>query len=229
GDGGRRGASGEGRGAEAGSAAGEGWAGTCMRQRIAARRRILLRDEAPLPRLPRRRSRPVSDRPRTAAERRGQAMALPPLREDDARAIARFLDAAWAERGLARASLEAYRRDLELLARWRDGAGGGLVGADREALFAYLAWRADQGYGPRSNARLRACLRAFYAHLVLAGIRRDDPAALIDPPRLPRPLPKAMSESQVAALLAAPDVSTPEGLRDRAMLELMYAAGLRVS
>ncbi|KAF1704354.1 site-specific tyrosine recombinase XerD [Pseudoxanthomonas suwonensis] len=171
----------------------------------------------------------MSEKPRTPAERRELAMSLPPLRGQDERAIARFLDAAWAERGLARASLEAYRRDLELLARWRDGAGGGLEGADRQALFGYLAWRAAQGYGPRSNARLRACLRAFYAHLVLSGVRQDDPAALLDPPRMPRPLPKAMSESQVEALMSAPDVSTPEGLRDRAMLELMYAAGLRVS
>src|SRR5690606_5960004 len=75
----------------------------------------------------------------------------------------------------------------------------------------------------------RASLRAFFAHLVRAGTRADDPAALIEPPRLPRPLPKALTESQVEALLAAPDLSTPEGLRDRAMLELMYAAGLRVS
>lgn len=156
-------------------------------------------------------------------------MQLPPLREADDRAIARFLDAAWAERGLARPSLDAYRRDLELLARWLDGAGGGLEGADRQALFGYLSWRASQGYGPRSNARLRASLRAFYAHLVLAGVRRDDPAALLDPPRLPRPLPKALAESQVNALLSAPDIDTAEGLRDRAMLELMYAAGLRVS
>ena len=167
--------------------------------------------------------------PRTPSQRRQQAMQLPPLREADERAIARFLDAAWAERGLARPSLDAYRRDLELLARWRDGAGGGLEGADREALFGYLSWRASQGYGPRSNARLRASLRAFYAHLVLSGARRDDPAALLDPPQLPRPLPKALSESQVEALLAAPDTDTAEGLRDRAMLELMYAAGLRVS
>ena len=172
---------------------------------------------------------PVSETPRTPAERRRLAMALPPLRDADARAIARFIDATWVERGLARATLEAYRRDLELLARWRDGAGGGLEKAPRQALFDYLAWRAGKDYGPRSNARLRACLRAFYAHLVLSGVRADDPAALIDPPRLPRPLPRAMSESQVEALLSAPDVSTPAGLCDRAMLELMYAAGLRVS
>ncbi|WP_372015951.1 site-specific tyrosine recombinase XerD [Pseudoxanthomonas sp. 10H] len=166
---------------------------------------------------------------RSIADRRRLARALPPLRDDDARAIARFIEAAWAEHGLARQTQAAYRRDLEQLARWRDGAGGGLLRIDRAGLFAYLGWRAGHGYQPRSNARLRASLRAFYAYLVRAGVRADDPAALIDPPRLPRPLPKALTESQVDALLAAPDVDSPEGLRDRAMLELMYAAGLRVS
>ncbi|KAF1686586.1 site-specific tyrosine recombinase XerD [Pseudoxanthomonas broegbernensis] len=167
--------------------------------------------------------------PGTAADRRRLAHGLPPLREADARAIGRFVEAAWAEHGLARQSQDAYRRDLEQFARWRDGAGGGLEGADRATLFDYLAWRHAHGYQPRSNARLRASLRAFYAHLVRLGVRADDPAALLDPPRLPRSLPKALTESQVEALLAAPDVDTPEGLRDRAMLELMYAAGLRVS
>lgn len=165
----------------------------------------------------------------TAADRRRLAGRLPALRDADARAIGCFIDAAWAEHGLARQTQDAYRRDLEQLARWRDGAGGGIEGADRETLFRYMAWRHAAGYQPRSNARLRASLRAFYAYLVRAGRRSDDPAALLDPPRLPRPLPKALTESQVDALLAAPQVETPEGLRDRAMLELMYAAGLRVS
>lgn len=165
----------------------------------------------------------------TTADRRRLAHALPPLREDDAQAIGRFIEAAWAEHGLARNTQDAYRRDLEQLARWRDGNAGGLQGIDRAGLFDYLRWRADHGYLPRSNARLRASLRAFYAHLVRLGVREDDPAALLDPPRMPRPLPKALVESQVDALLAVPEVDTPEGLRDRAMLELMYAAGLRVS
>ena len=165
----------------------------------------------------------------TTADRRRLAHALPSLRDADARAISSFIEAAWAEHGLARQTQDAYRRDLEQLARWRDGAGGGLQGIDRAGLFDYLRWRTGHGYQPRSNARLRASLRAFYAHLVRLGVRDDDPAALLDPPRLPRPLPKALSESQVQALLAAPDPGTPEGLRDRAMLELMYAAGLRVS
>ena len=82
---------------------------------------------------------------------------------------------------------------------------------------------------PRSSARLLSALRAFYAACVRCGERADDPSALLEPPKLPRPLPKALGEAQIDALLSAPDVATPEGLRGRAMLELMYACGLRVS
>jgi len=156
-------------------------------------------------------------------------MALPPLPDGDAATIARFLDAIWAENGLAQPTLDSYRRDLELLARYRAGRKGGLADADRAALFDYLAWRSQQNYSPRSNARLLSALRAFYAWLVRRGAREDDPTALLDPPKLPRSLPKALAESQIDALLAAPDIATPLGLRDRAMLELMYACGLRVS
>lgn len=156
-------------------------------------------------------------------------MAMPPLREADAIAIERFLEAVWAESGLARLTLDSYRRDLEGFARWREGAGGGLAGADRGALFDYLAWRARQGYSPRSNARLLSAWRAFFAMAVRRGERGDDPTALLEPPRLPRSLPKALAESEIEALLQAPDVLDPIGLRDRAMLELMYACGLRVS
>lgn len=167
--------------------------------------------------------------PHTPAERRTQAMALPPLPDADAVAIHAFLDAVWAESGLSRQTLDSYRRDLEGIARWREGAGGGLAAADRAALFDYLAWRSRSGYSPRSNARLLSALRAFFAHRVRNGARADDPTALLDPPKLPRSLPKALGESQIDALLAAPDASTPLGLRDRAMFELMYACGLRVS
>jgi len=166
---------------------------------------------------------------RTPADRRELALALPPLRDGDARAIEAFIEAAWAEHGLARQTQASYRRDLEGLARWRDDAEGGLLRADRAALFDYLAWRTRHGYSPRSNARLLSALRAFYALQVRNGVRADDPTALLDPPKLPRSLPKALGEREVEALLAAPDVASPVGLRDRAMLELMYAAGLRVS
>ncbi|TDK19437.1 site-specific tyrosine recombinase XerD [Luteimonas aestuarii] len=166
--------------------------------------------------------------PRTPAERREQAMRLPPLRETDTTEIERFLDALWAEQGLARASLDSYRRDLQGLARWRDREGG-LAGAQRSDLFDYLKWRSQSGYSPRSNARLLSTLRTFYAACVRRGQRDDDPSALLEPPRPVRALPKALGEGQVDALLGAPDVQTPVGLRDRAMLELMYACGLRVS
>jgi len=156
-------------------------------------------------------------------------MAMAPLRDADAAAIEAFLDGSWAESGLSRQTLASYRRDLEGLARWRDGAGGGLLGADRATLFDYLAARTRDGYQPRSNARLLSALRAFYAHALRRGLRRDDPTALLEPPKLPRSLPKALPEAQVEALLAAADTGTAEGLRDRAMLELMYACGLRVS
>jgi integrase/recombinase XerD len=163
------------------------------------------------------------------AERRMHAMRLPPLADVDADAINTFLDALWAEAGVAQQTLDSYRRDLEGLARWRDGRDGGIGSADRAGLFDYFAWRTRQGYTPRSNARLLSALRAFFAHRLRRGLRDDDPTALLDPPKLPRSLPKALAESEIDALLSAPDVTTPLGLRDRAMLELMYACGLRVS
>ncbi len=150
---------------------------------------------------------------------------MPPLAAADDAAIERFIDAIWAERGLSQATLAAYRRDLQGLARWR----GSLAGIDRQALFDYLAMRAKSGYSPRSNARLQSTLHAWFASCVQRGERSDDPSALLQPPTLPRLLPKALSEAEIEALLAAPDLESPAGLRDRAMLELMYACGLRVS
>src|SRR5699024_8132690 len=106
----------------------------------------------------------------------------------------------------ARQTLDSYRRDLAMLARWNGGRGGGLAGLDRQALHGYLAWRAGAGYSARSNARLLSALRAFFGHLVQRGARKDDPTALIEAPKQGRLLPKALTESQVEALLAAPDV-----------------------
>ena len=136
---------------------------------------------------------------RTPAERRQQVQALPPVPDADAAVIAAFLDATWAESGLARPSLDSYRRDLEGFARWRNGAHGGLAQADRAALFDYFAWRTREGYSPRSNARLLSSLRAFFAHRLRRGDRGDDPTALLDPPKLPRSLPKALAESEIDA------------------------------
>ena len=166
---------------------------------------------------------------KTPAERRQYVMQMPGVPEPDQREIDAFLDAIWAESGLAQPTLASYRRDLEGFARWRNLRDGALAQADRETLFRYLAWRANEGYSPKSTARLLSALRAYYAWCVRRGARANDPTALLDPPKLPRSLPKALTEAQIDALLVAPDVSTPLGLRDRAMFELMYAAGLRVS
>ena len=163
-----------------------------------------------------------------AASRRENAMALPALGPADAQLIDRHLDAVWAETGLSIASRESYRRDLAGLARWRS-RDGTLAATAADELSAYLAWRARQGYSPRSNARLLSALRGFFAWCLRQRLRTDDPTTLLGSPTLPRLLPKALTESQVAALLAAPDVESPTGLRDKAMLELMYATGLRVS
>ncbi|HEY4529883.1 MAG TPA: site-specific tyrosine recombinase XerD [Luteimonas sp.] len=163
----------------------------------------------------------------TPAGRRARALRLPPLHEADARAIDAFIDAWWAESGAARQTLDAYRRDLQGFARWRDR--GDIASVDRAGLFDYLAWRSREGWSPRSNARLLSALRAFYGWRLRQGLRADDPTALLEPPRLPRLLPKALSEGEVERLLEAPAIDTPEGLRDRAMLELMYGCGLRVS
>ena len=159
------------------------------------------------------------------------SLALPAASDDDLALIEVFLDALWAERGLAKASQSSYRRDLQGFARWCavDPSARYLLQADRKTLFEHLAWRTQHAYSPRSNARLLSSLRAFYGYQSRRGARSDDPTALLDPPRLPRSLPKALAESQIDALLAAPQVDTPLGLRDRAMFELMYAAGLRVS
>ncbi len=161
----------------------------------------------------------------TPADRRQLAQALPPIGLADETAVERFLDAIWAEHGLSPATLSAYRRDLQGLARWR----GSLARIDRQALFDYLAMRTGAGYTARSNARLLSALRAYFVHAVRRGERADDPTALLQSPNLPRLLPKALSEAEVEALLAAPEIGSATGQRDRAMLELMYGCGLRVS
>jgi integrase/recombinase XerD len=146
------------------------------------------------------------------------------------RDIERFADALWMERGLSRNTLAAYQSDLQKLAAWMEQERGrGLVQARREDLLEYLALQSHLGRTARSSARLLSCLRQFFQHALREGWITSDPSARIDAPRLGRPLPKSLTESEVEALLEAPDIDTPEGFRDRTMLELLYASGLRVS
>lgn len=143
--------------------------------------------------------------------------------------IDRFLDMAWMERGLSDNTLVSYRRDLDALAQWLAEQGLALERAGSADLQAYLAYRLGRKVSPRSTGRALSCLRGFYRHLIRENVIDQDPTALIDNPRLGRPLPKSLTEHDVEQLLSAPDTDSAIGQRDKAMLELLYATGLRVS
>ncbi|WP_018865718.1 MULTISPECIES: site-specific tyrosine recombinase XerD [unclassified Thioalkalivibrio] len=144
-------------------------------------------------------------------------------------ALDRFLDELWAVEGLSDHTLSAYRRDLEGLAHWLEPRGASLESARAADLLGYVSARMQAGARPKSITRALSSIRRFYRYLVHQGEREDDPSAGIESPRAGRPLPDSLSEAQVEALLRAPDIDDAVGLRDRAMLELMYATGLRVS
>ena len=176
-------------------------------------------------------SNPVTGATRGARRGRPAAAAVAAA---DASAIASFIERAWSELGLADNTLASYRLDLEGLARWLASRGSSLAACTRADLQDYLGQRSRKageggsGHKARSNARLLSSLRHFYRALVRDGRIEVDPTLLVDAPKLPRSLPKALSEAEIEALLRAPP-ATPLGMRDRAMLELMYATGLRVS
>ncbi|MBI5782899.1 MAG: site-specific tyrosine recombinase XerD [Gammaproteobacteria bacterium] len=151
------------------------------------------------------------------------------MNEADKALIERFHDMLWLEQGLSGNTLDAYRSDLEGLAKWLKPRGAKLLSASRADLFGYLEHCVKRGARPRTTARLLSSLRRFYRYLVREKLTKDDPTALIEAPKLGRPLPKSLTEEQVEKLLYAPDINTPRGLRDRAMLEALYATGLRVS
>lgn len=143
--------------------------------------------------------------------------------------IDRFCDALWLEDGLSRATISAYRSDLTLTEHFLQARGRTLDQAVREDLQAYLERRRNENATARTAARLLSTWRRFYRYLLREGRIDADPTALIDSPKLTRPLPKSLTEEQVERLLAAPGDATPRALRDRAMLEVLYATGLRVS
>ena len=158
-----------------------------------------------------------------ARAQRGRVRAHP-LSEADARHVDAFCDALWLEDGLAKNTLEAYRRDLSLLAAHLRGRG--LAQAREEDLFGFLAARRGRA---TSAARMLSALKRFYRYCLRERRIQADPTVRLDPPKRAPRFPKSLSEADVEALLGAPDAGTPRGLRDRAMLEVLYASGLRVS
>ncbi|MGB5306203.1 MAG: site-specific tyrosine recombinase XerD [Gammaproteobacteria bacterium] len=161
---------------------------------------------------------------RSARGEQGHAAATAAHRE-----IEHFVDALWMERGLSENTLAAYRNDLAGLAAWLADKGHGLLEARRQDLLSYLSDRVINGAKPRTTARLLSSIRRFYRYHIREGRLEEDPSVRIDTPRIGRPLPDTLSEVEVEALLVAPDTGRALGLRDRAMLELLYACGLRVS
>lgn len=152
------------------------------------------------------------------------------VREIDQQIIDRYLDAAWVEKGLSKSTLSSYAQDLSLFARWCAEHTASLLTVDEVQLRDYLGYRMrEHKTSARSTARFLSCCRGFYAYFVREGEISSDPTALIESPKQGRPLPKSLTETDVEALLAAPDVDDAIGLRDRTMLEVLYACGLRVS
>lgn len=143
--------------------------------------------------------------------------------------IERFLDVLWMEHGLSRNTLSAYKNDLANLAFWLTQNHSSLHLATQQNLQSFLAYRFEQGSKNRSSARLLSSMRRFYAWLLRERKIQADPVALIEAPKPEQPLPKTLTEQQVNELLNAPDLQTDLGVRDKSMLETLYATGLRVS
>lgn len=143
--------------------------------------------------------------------------------------IEAYLEHLRVERRLAEHTLESYARDLAALAAFAAASETRLERLDRHALEEFVRERMGAGLSPRSVARAVAAVRGFYKYLAVEGARTDNPADDLRPPRAWPALPKFLSLDEVERLIAQPDVSTPLGLRDRAMIELLYATGMRVS
>lgn len=140
-----------------------------------------------------------------------------------------FCDTLWLEEGLSRATLECYRRDLTQLANWLALQNKSLLTASQGDLLSFLAYKIKQRISPRTSSRQLSSIKRWFQYAVRLGTISSDPSLQINAPKQPRPIPKSLSETTVEALLDAPRTALALGMRDRAMLEVLYATGLRVS
>ena len=147
----------------------------------------------------------------------------------DASLIQQFIDAIWLEEGLSQNTQSAYRRDITLFACWVNDKESILSRVDSELIKRYLAWRVENELTPASTSRFISSARRFYAFLLRENLINEDPMLLISLPKRGRALPKTLTEQDVEDLLRTPDVDDPIGLRDKAMMETLYASGLRVT
>ncbi|MGO1296734.1 MAG: site-specific tyrosine recombinase XerD [Vibrio sp.] len=143
--------------------------------------------------------------------------------------VEQFLDAMWMERGLSENTLSSYRTDLNKLLNWMNSHNYRLDFISVSGLQEFQSWLVDCEYKQTSRARMISAIRRLFQYLHREKVRGDDPSALLVSPKLPKRLPKDLSEQQIESLLDAPDPNIPLELRDKAMLELLYATGLRVT
>jgi integrase/recombinase XerD len=143
--------------------------------------------------------------------------------------IERFIDGLWLERGLSENTLAAYRRDVTQYHNWLVSEGTDLLASDAARLQLFLGKRLSEGSSPRSTARFLSSLRSFYRWALRENLIAEDPSLRIESPKQGKPLPKSLSEADVEKLLEMPDLERVVEFRDRTMLELLYACGLRVS
>lgn len=154
---------------------------------------------------------------------------LEKIPEQDRELIEQFSDMLWMENGLSQNTLSSYINDLSGLSNWLQDKGLVLMLASREHLLSYLSYCVKNGHSPRTTARLLSCIRRLYQYLLRENKIAVDPSLQIESPKLGRPLPNTLTEQQVEKLLTAPDINTLEGFRDKVMLEVLYATGLRVT
>lgn len=143
--------------------------------------------------------------------------------------IERFIESQWVERGLSDNTLEAYRTDLSKFTQWISNNSLELTEIKNNHIRDYLAYRFDQKFKASSTARMLSCLRRFYRYSLSNGIIQEDPTLQVENPSIPKALPKSLTEDDVEQLLQASNIEEAIGLRDRTMLETLYACGLRVS
>jgi len=143
--------------------------------------------------------------------------------------IDRFIDSIWLEQGLSKATLSAYRSDLKILSQWAEKKRLTIDNISRADLLDFITHKANSGSSSRTSARMLSSYRRFYGYLFQQEIISSNPTEKISMPKFGRTLPKLLSEEQVIRLIKAPNTKKPLGFRDRTMLEILYATGLRVS
>ena len=151
------------------------------------------------------------------------------MSDSDRQILDAFIDNIWIEKGLSQNTLDSYRSDLEQFSSWLEKNNLTYIKASKRDILSYLAFLFQKGLGSKTVARKLSSLKSFFRYLVFKSIITSDPSSEVETPKLLKSIPKSISETEVEALLAAPDEKTDIGLRDKTMIETLYSCGLRIS